>query len=475
MSENEIDLTKVADMSAELKLKKPILMMIDALIGGTEAMRLAGSAYLYKFKSETEDDFLNRVQESTLMPTLKETIEDMVGRIFGKNIDLEQVSKWLDSEYLNNFDGEGNNLLRFIEKITYSALAYGATYCITDSNADGRKKSIDEAKRLGERPYAICVQLPSILDIRYKRVNGVERITTFRYIHSVEDESNSDIFTQKYQEEVVHYYDGLVATYRKGSDGNWVYHKPPRKIIIDGEEIDYAPIEELKLSRKPPFLDLAYLNVKHWQSQSSQDNIINTARVPILLGINTDFKADKPLFLNGLVQTNKQNSDMKYVQLDESSINVGQESLKEIEKQMEFAGAKVLTKTVMALTETQAGTEAKERVSELMLYATMIDGFIYRMLKSFSKWVGKKDGDEIGSLNIADNIDDKVYNDSSLAEIVGAVQANFISKKTAFETIVARNIVPSERVWDGKDGEKERIEAERLTMDDGFDVDKYDD
>jgi hypothetical protein len=40
---------------------------------------------------------------------------------------------------------------------------------------------------------------------------------------------------------------------------------------------------------EPPLLDLAYLNVKHWQSQSDQDNILHIARVPILalIGVRT--------------------------------------------------------------------------------------------------------------------------------------------------------------------------------------------
>ncbi|MGT3256396.1 DUF4055 domain-containing protein, partial [Yersinia enterocolitica] len=32
----------------------------------------------------------------------------------------------------------------------------------------------------------------------------------------------------------------------------------------------------------PPLIDLAMLNIKHWQSQSEQDNILHVARVPLL-------------------------------------------------------------------------------------------------------------------------------------------------------------------------------------------------
>jgi hypothetical protein len=33
----------------------------------------------------------------------------------------------------------------------------------------------------------------------------------------------------------------------------------------------------------PPLLNLALLNIKHWQSQSEQDNILHVARVPLLV------------------------------------------------------------------------------------------------------------------------------------------------------------------------------------------------
>jgi len=35
------------------------------------------------------------------------------------------------------------------------------------------------------------------------------------------------------------------------------------------------------MQAKPPLLDLAWLNVEHWQSASDQSNILHVARVPI--------------------------------------------------------------------------------------------------------------------------------------------------------------------------------------------------
>jgi hypothetical protein len=51
---------------------------------------------------------------------------------------------------------------------------------------------------------------------------------------------------------------------------------------------DYIPFVPLYGTRLAfmmgisPLRDVAYLNVKHWQSQSDQDTILHVARVPIL-------------------------------------------------------------------------------------------------------------------------------------------------------------------------------------------------
>jgi len=41
------------------------------------------------------------------------------------------------------------------------------------------------------------------------------------------------------------------------------------------------------MQSRPPLLDLAYMNVEHWQSSSDQRSILHTARVP-LLTVTTD-------------------------------------------------------------------------------------------------------------------------------------------------------------------------------------------
>ena len=71
--------------------------MIAALIGGESAMRAAGQTYLPQNARESDDDYKRRLQTSVLFPALSETLSQMVGRVFFKPIQTEQVASSLQS------------------------------------------------------------------------------------------------------------------------------------------------------------------------------------------------------------------------------------------------------------------------------------------------------------------------------------------------------------------------------------------
>lgn len=456
-----MSLQNVASKSKELTALEPIINLIDSLLGGTEKMREAGETFLPMFKSEVQKDYKKRLSAATLMPAYRETIEDMAGRVFGKKITKENINKDI-TQYADDFSGNGDDIIRFFEKVFYSAMAYGRSFVVTDYTGDGTAMTIQEQKQRGDRPIAFRVQLPDVLDIRYGNIDGANKITLFKYQQVVEEVV--DRFTTIEVKEVVLYEAGVVTFYRQNVKNEWYEHHA-YLLTIDNEIIDYVPVEELKLARIPPLLDVAWLNVKHWQSQSTQDHLVNTARVPILAAINAGFAKQKEtnpdfeIYVNGLIDLPKE-ADMKYVELQGESIRVGLESIKEIERQMEFAGAKVLTRTVIAFTETQAGEEAKERISELMFYAMMLDGYIVNVLKMYGAWIGVSDGDE-GFLTISDNVDDKIKSDASITDLNICYNNRILSAETVFNILKIRNLIPEDLLWED---EKARIAAESLTL-----------
>ena len=55
-------------------------------------MRAAGKAYLPQWPQESEEGYKLRLQASTLLPVMLETVGQMVGRVFFKDVDTDKVS-----------------------------------------------------------------------------------------------------------------------------------------------------------------------------------------------------------------------------------------------------------------------------------------------------------------------------------------------------------------------------------------------
>jgi hypothetical protein len=113
----------------------------------------------------------------------------------------------------------------------------------------------------------------------------------------------------------------------------------------------------------PPLLDLAFLNVKHWQSQSDQDNILHVARVPILAIIGAD--EDDQIKIGQQAVKVPLNGDIKFVEHTGKAIEAGHDSLEKLELQMIQTGAELLVMKPGQRTATESNNEAEGNKSDL--------------------------------------------------------------------------------------------------------------
>ena len=124
---------------------------------------------------------------------------------------------------------------------------------------------------------------------------------------------------------------------------------------------------------------------------------------------------------------------------------------------MAIAGAKLLAKTRMALTDSQAKSEHIKEVSELQLYGMMLDDFASRVLDLVGMWLSI---DDAGTISFSQNINDEVATDFGMGDIISAVRDGIISKQTAYDTLMRRAAISGTADWEE---EKERIEIEAVT------------
>ena len=258
----------------------------DALMGGTLYMRQLGEAYLPRWPKENKDDYKKRISVATLLPAYEETIKQNIGRVFAEPIKLaENVPDQL-RDYAKNIDLEGTRLDVWAQSFFGLAMQYGLSHALVDyPRVDPeRVKTKADEKATGARPYVTMLNPRQVIGWKSKMADGKLVLTALRIKEVVVEDG--DDFGQTKVEQIRYLTPGKVEIYRKsrGTEGaaNWE--------VFDQWETSRKDITLVTLYTKrtgfmcgsPPLLNMALLNIKHWQSQSEQDNILHVARVPIL-------------------------------------------------------------------------------------------------------------------------------------------------------------------------------------------------
>jgi hypothetical protein len=135
------------------------------------------------------------------------------------------------------------------------------------------------------------------------------------------------------------------------------------------------------MTAKPPLLELAHLNVKHWQSQSDQDNLLHVARVPLLF-VFTDNEEFQLTISSASATRMPKDGNAKYVEHTGAAITAGRDSLNDLVDDMRMAGAKLLQKDKQAVkTAAQANEEAAQELSPLARLAGQFGDCIAQLLQ----------------------------------------------------------------------------------------------
>src|SRR5881628_2607360 len=122
---------KVNEPTDAVKDMQPAIDKMTALVGGTEAMRAAGKAYLPQWPLESNQDYTFRLNTSTLYNATGWTLNNLSGKPFAEAVTLSDVDPTIE-EWADNIDLCGHDLTNFAHRLFAWGLKDGLTHVLVD-------------------------------------------------------------------------------------------------------------------------------------------------------------------------------------------------------------------------------------------------------------------------------------------------------------------------------------------------------
>lgn len=410
-------------------------LKIDALLGGTPAMRKAGATYLPQQPNESNDDYAYRVKTSTLFPAFERTCGVMAGKPFSKELTLNKVPAAVQ-QFLGDVDGQGRSLHAFASEVfTKAAVQYGFGGILVDfTKTQGEAKTVADEKRLGARPYWVFVQHSQVLGYKAENVGGQLMLTQLRLAEVAEVDDGEYGTTSVNRVRVLR--PGAWALWQEGANG---YSLLEEGLTTLGY-IPFVPLYGVRegfMVGKPALSALADLNIKHWQQQSDQDDSARFARKRLL--VFTGLTDSGPLTIaSDMALRLPPNADAKVVQGSAESVTVGRTELEALEQQMIQTGAELLVATPGQRTATEASNDAEANKSSLQRIVENFEDALDLALQYTADWQNAGSG---GTVSLFKDFAAASLTDASAQLIVSMVQANMITKETGLKEQQRRGVL----------------------------------
>lgn len=481
------DPTSPATTSCAYDLMAPRWRVIETLLAGTEAMREAGEEFTPKHEAELQDNYDFRLSQTVLLNMVEETLEQLSGKPFTEPVkvgdDVPVAIKGADDEdgrggILYDIDLQGNNLDVFCQAWFREGLAKAFCHVLVDMprpepRPDNAPRTLADDRREGMRPYWNLVKPECVIFARAEVIEGVE---TLMHVRILESYTVQDGFAEVEKCRIRVLEPGTVTLYEphptKKKDGKPVWIK------VDewGTGLTYIPLVTFYADRqgfmigKPPLLDLAWLNVAHWNSTSDQRNILRVARFPMLACSGASEEDSDPVVIgpHKILYNEDPQGKFYYVEHTGSAIEQGRKDLEDLEKQMSMYGQQFLRQKPGNETATGKAIDSAENNSDLAAMAGLFEDAVAQALDITAEWMRLLE--EGGSISVVKNFNKAEDDAEGFRAVQQARDKRDLSRYTLIEAMKQRGYLP-------KDFDQE-LDQERLLEEQdaalaraGFDLD----
>lgn len=440
------------------------LRVVRDVSGGTKAMRAAGETYLPKEPRETPTEYRCRLERAVLFNGYLKTVQAFVGAVFKEEIVLGKDVPALIREQIEDIDLAGNHLNVFAKR-HFADQFEGYAFILVDMEpAIQPAPGVTRREEQERRPYWVSYKADQAFNWYYERVNGRLEFTQITF-EEVTTERDGD------------YGEKRVTRYRTFRKANGVVEWELNRLNPEATGDDRIVFEDRgttsltripvalagEIGKAPPLLDLAYLNILHWQNCADQEHILHITRVPKLVEIGADpntveIEAKATSSIRVPV-----GGDVKWLEVKaDGAMKVGHDNILSIEQRMGMMGLSTLTQRVNSdITALEKKQDYEEKYSELATMAMSEKDCLELCLQFHAEYLRLPSG---GSIQLGVKKEELTLSPEYLRVLSDAVKSNQFSLET-FLTIVLNllfqsGLLPDEvKVKDEKARIDEKMES----------------
>ena len=350
----------------------PELDLLADLMGGTWQMRAAGERWLPRETAESWSAWRARLNRSFLFNGLARTVQALAGRPFARPVRLDGADPAIMA-MANNIDGQGDRLAGFSLQLLRALLIDGMAHILVDRPRRGGPPYfvlVRAAQMLAARRDADGLAEVRILEQAVRAVGqfGEEPVTMVRRL----DRDGWQLWQPR---------PGVATSWAQQAGGT---HGLGRVPLIS---MNVAPTGFLQC--RPPLIDLAWLNLAHWQSASDQRHILHVARVPILFGRALQAAdGDIEIGPNRLIMADDPAADLRFVEHSGAAIMAGREDLIDLEDRMAVLGLDMMTRRSGDPTATGRAINAAQSHAALNSFVQVLDNGLQAAFDLAAHWLG---------------------------------------------------------------------------------------
>ena len=336
--------------------------VMKAVSEGTEYLRENSEAFLPLEPREDYTAYMARVNRAVFSPFTQRLIRAATGLVLRKPISLTGDPYWTEM-FKMDVDGCKSDLDEYARRVLMCSLTYGQSHILVDYPAPSGALSLAEERQQNRRPYWIEVDPNNLFGYRLDRESNYGNLVQVRIGEKAVLPDGA--FGEKVFDQVRVIEPGRYRVFRKKDQIDAMYDVDDNSYAGEfetgttGEEFKLAesgsfslgeiPLVTVysgktdNLTSKPPLLDIAYLNLAHFQRQADLIHSLHVASQPMLVMEGYDDQTkDLAISVNYAMATQPGNK-VYYVEPASSAFEAQSSEIKELQMQMATLGISTLS------------------------------------------------------------------------------------------------------------------------------------